>query len=225
VEGDGLYQLCPIERFFLYLTYFSQVVDETSACLDGHHKLPLPTDHLKLNKFSGTDDNSFRYVYPHIQRMAEYSEKIVHSRYDPQPIILNDLDSGITETNHKKCLRALHETNPPDDLAAIRRAKMRVKDTCEWLLLQKEYTNWVVSERSQLLRLEGGPGIGKTVLASFLVEELEKRAQTTPHMTFAYYFCDNKDEKRRTAISILRGLILQLLRQHKLFQHTVLTDA
>jgi hypothetical protein len=179
----------------------------------------LPKDHLKLNKYSGEQDSSFRYVYPYIQKMAESSQEIIHRRHHPQPLIRNDSESGITDPNHKKCLYELHETNPPDDLAAIRRAKVRAKGTCEWILLQKEYTTWVVSDRSQLLRLEGGPGIGKTVLASFLVEELEERAQTTPHMTFAYYFCDNKDEKRRTALSILRGLILQLLRQHKLFEH------
>ena len=32
-------------------------------------------------------------------------------------------------------------------------------------------------------------------------------------MTFAYYFCDNKDEKRRSATAIIRGLLLQLIRQ------------
>src|SRR5205814_7786875 len=131
--------------------------------------------------------------------------KTIYNRYHPQPIIRNDSDSGISDKKHRKCLNELHETNPPDDFAAIQRAKTRVKGTCEWLLLQEKYTTWVVSDKSQLLRLEGGPGIGKTVLASFLVKELETRAQTTPHMTFAYYFCDNKNEKRRTAISILRG--------------------
>ncbi|KAI0405415.1 hypothetical protein F4802DRAFT_597245 [Xylaria palmicola] len=52
------------------------------------------------------------------------------------------------------------------------------------------------------------------------VEELEKKAQTMPNTMLAYYFCDDKDEKRNTATAILRGLILQLLRHHHdLFQH------
>src|SRR2546421_723416 len=41
--------------------------------------------------------------------------------------------------------------------------------------------------------------------------------QMTRGMTFAYYFCDNKDEKRNTATAIIRGLLLQLLRQHPRF--------
>ncbi|OQU96312.1 Ankyrin repeat-containing protein isoform 1 [Cladophialophora immunda] len=43
-------------------------------------------------------------------------------------------------------------------------------------------------------------------------------------MTFAYFFCDNKHEARKTATSILRGLIWQLLRRHEdLFEH-ILSD-
>lgn len=71
-----------------------------------------------------------------------------------------------------------------------------------------------------MLRLVGAPGIGKTMISSYLVEQLEKRAQVTSDMTFAYYFCDNKDDKRNTTIAILRGLLLQLLRQRPLlFKH------
>ena len=71
-----------------------------------------------------------------------------------------------------------------------------------------------------MLQLVGAPGIGKTMISTYLVEELKKRAQVTSDMTFAYYFCDNKDDKRNTAIAILRGLLLQLLRQRPLlFKH------
>jgi len=71
-----------------------------------------------------------------------------------------------------------------------------------------------------MLQLVGAPGIGKTMISSYLIEELDKRAQFTSGMIFAYYFCDNKDDKRNTAIAIIRGLLLQLLRQRPLlFKH------
>jgi GPI inositol-deacylase-like protein len=38
-------------------------------------------------------------------------------------------------------------------------------------------------------------------------------------MAFAYFFCDNKDENRKSATSILRSFISQVLRQTGLFQH------
>jgi Cdc6-like AAA superfamily ATPase len=112
-------------------------------------------------------------------------------------------------------------TNPLDDLAAIQRSKgERVESTCEWLLVQGEYIAWLVRDGPQLLRLVGAPGMGKTMISSFLVDELERKAQQNPAMILAYYFCDNKDEKRNTATAILRGLLLQLLRQRPiLFKH------
>ena len=55
-------------------------MDEASACIDGHRKVPLPTDHLKINKFSGPDDPSYIAVYPLIVRMAQDANLVVHGR-------------------------------------------------------------------------------------------------------------------------------------------------
>ncbi|KAL9125503.1 MAG: hypothetical protein Q9217_005304 [Psora testacea] len=58
------------------------------------------------------------------------------------------------------------------------------------------------------------------MISSFLVEELAHLAKRLSRMTLAYYFCDDKYEERRTATAILRGLLLQLLRQQPaLFTH------
>ena len=99
-------------------------------------------------------------------------------------------------------------TNPLDDLAAIRRSTgERVKGTCEWLLVREEYTAWLVRNNLPLLQLVGAPGIGKTIISSFLIDELERKAQQMSVMTLAYYFCDNKDEKRNTATAILQSFL------------------
>ena len=126
-----------------------------------------------------------------------------------------------TPTENLKCLRSLFLTNPQDDLAATRSAKGdRVDGTCEWVLTQHQYTSWLVEESPQLLWLSGAPGIGKTMISSFLIEELTSIAERSPQMTLAYYFCDDKHQKRRTATAILRGLLLQILRQRPvLFKH------
>ena len=58
------------------------------------------------------------------------------------------------------------------------------------------------------------------MISSFLVEELALLAERSSQMTLAYYFCDNKNEGRRTATAVLRGLLVQLLRQRPiLFKH------
>lgn len=66
----------------------------------------------------------------------------------------------------------------------------------------------------------GGPGIGKTMISSFLIGELKDKFGSASNTILAYVFCDNKDEKRNTDIAILRGLLWQILRQKPLlFEH------
>ena len=55
--------------------------------------------------------------------------------------------------------------------------------------------------------------MGKAMISSYLVDEIHHLATRSSQMTIAYYFCDDKDEKRRTGTAILRGLLLQVLRQ------------
>ena len=58
------------------------------------------------------------------------------------------------------------------------------------------------------------------MLSIFLAEELERIAKHSQDVLFLQYFCDNKDEKRNTAVTVIRGLIFQLLQsRRKLFDH------
>lgn len=47
-----------------------QVVDEASACLSELARLPLETDHIKLNKYSSPEDQSYLRVSAEIVRMC-----------------------------------------------------------------------------------------------------------------------------------------------------------
>lgn len=143
--------------------------------------------------------------------MAQKAVRVVQGRLNPQVIVE---DNSMIPKENLKCLQFLFLSNPQDDLAAIRSAKGdRVEGTCEWILIQERYTSWLNEDSPQLLWLSGGPGIGKTMISSFLVQELAHLAERSSQMKLTYYFCDDKDEGRRTATIILRGLLLQLLRQ------------
>ena len=125
-----------------------------------------------------------------------------------------------TEDEAHTCLSALFLTDPRDDRAKLITTKgPRVDRTCRWITSHALYDSWLRSN-SQLLWLSGGPGKGKTMLSIFLAEELEQTARSWHNKPFLQYFCDNKDEKRNTAIAILRGLIYQLLQfRRELFDH------
>jgi len=53
------------------------------------------------------------------------------------------------------------------------------------------------------------------MISSFLVHKLEEKekAREDSAITLVYYFCNNKDESCNTALALLRGLLLQLLRK------------
>jgi NACHT domain len=111
------------------------------------------------------------------------------------------------------CLTALFLTDPRDDRDKLTHLKgSRVDGTCEWIKSNELYNSWLHS-RSQLLWLSGGPGKGKTMLLIFLGEELERYVMESQGALFVQYICDNRDEKRNTAVAILRGLIWQLLKR------------
>src|SRR5271156_6649788 len=131
--------------------------------------------------------------------------------------------SQLTEEQWRDyCLAALFLTDPLDDRAKLITTKgQRVPGTCQWITTNETYASWLAS-RSQLLWLSGGPGKGKTMLSIFLTEELEKIVAQSQGVILAYFFCDNRNNKRNTAVAILRGLIFQLIQQHsKLLEHVL----
>lgn len=49
------------------------------------------------------------------------------------------------------------------------------------------------------------------MLFLFLTEELERRTQRMENSELIFHFCRRQDEKRGTAVAILRGFIYQIL--------------
>ena len=64
-------------------------MDETSACIDGYQKVPLPSDHIKINKFSGPDDPAYNAIYPLIMDMAQKAVRIVEGRLSRKQISMH----------------------------------------------------------------------------------------------------------------------------------------
>jgi hypothetical protein len=95
--------------------------------------------------------------------------------------------------------------------------------TCSWILRTKELTAWLSSGRTvdperqaaQVLWLYGNPGTGKSIMAIYLAEELPEASINTDGGALAYFFCDSGFDTRKTATSIVRGLLYQLVGRHQ----------
>lgn len=75
--------------------------------------------------------------------------------------------SAEDETQH--LLRTLHKSDYESDR---RRIPSWTPSSCNWFLKEPFYQSWKEEEKSSFLWLSGPQGCGKSVLASFLIEEL-----------------------------------------------------
>ena len=74
--------------------------------------------------------------------------------------------------------------------------------TREWL--RDIVLDWVADPVSRVFWLKGGPGVGKSVVAAFVADELQER-----HLLGASFFCKHDDENRKSAhvsIGLAAGL-------------------
>ncbi|KAL7812767.1 hypothetical protein V8C26DRAFT_406512 [Trichoderma gracile] len=199
------------------------VVTEASACIPGVERHALQTDHLKINKFASPTDRSFLTVSTTISEMYANAKDIIRRRQAPREIIIDRSRVLEQKPEAEACLRDLFLTDPRDDRVALKRKKGdRAQGTCEWIIGTEEITAWLGStqkvrsdgQTNNILWLHGHPGTGKSTMAIFLTEEMPKVFSETDGKTLAYFFCDSNFDKQRSAISVVRGLLLQLIQQH-----------
>ncbi|WQF87977.1 Putative alpha/beta hydrolase-1, NACHT nucleoside triphosphatase [Colletotrichum destructivum] len=191
-----------------------QIVDEASACIPGLDRQGLEADHLTINKYRGPDDGGFKQVSEVIHEMCDNANNVIRRRHD---------HALRQRPEARACLRDLFVTDPLEDKKALKRKKGdRARGTCKWIMGAEELTTWLdpgqtthsEGQASQVLWLHGNPGTGKSTMAIFLTEELSEIFSAMEGKTLAYFFCDSTFDKRNTATSVIRGLLLQLLQQH-----------
>jgi ankyrin repeat protein len=95
-----------------------------------------------------------------------------------------------------------------------------VQGTCSWILSHPAYLTWIAAEETRLLWVTGEPGCGKTMLSAYLTDHLRLNHSTAPKPQVFFFFCDDKIKSQRDANAILRGILYQILQQHrKLIRH------
>ncbi|KAF9884290.1 hypothetical protein FE257_001920 [Aspergillus nanangensis] len=89
----------------------------------------------------------------------------------------------------------------------------RAPGTCEWVIKDPKYLNWVAETTSEVLVVTGSAGQGKTMLSIHLTEVLEGVTMKN-NGVLLYFFCSSKDANHNTETAILKGLLYQLLQRY-----------
>lgn len=98
-------------------------------------------------------------------------------------------------------------------------ARRRSKDSGQWLLDSREFKVWTESEEAEEAQLfcPGGPGSGKTVITSLVVDTLLKvhsgdKSEDGQTTVIAFFYC-NKQQRDQTPSDIIRSLLRQFALQ------------
>ncbi|KIX00054.1 uncharacterized protein Z518_10981 [Rhinocladiella mackenziei CBS 650.93] len=83
------------------------------------------------------------------------------------------------------------------------------EDTCSWILDDRKFRRWH-DEGGKSLFCTGGPGVGKTTLASFLVNHLTSTMSATARVLY-HYFDFRAEHQYHTGVAVVRNLLRQLL--------------
>ena len=101
--------------------------------------------------------------------------------------------------------------NVPSQIDYERYKNERYPGTCDWILQNGTFQKWVSVSLEDggfpLLWIHATPGAGKTYLSARCTELLED------YGAVAYFFCDTKEQRKRTTLGVLRTWVWQLLQK------------
>jgi hypothetical protein len=156
----------------------------------------------------------FKDIVDAIQKhtaIVENEASMAHAK--EQRTFRQNLEAQQTDQMSREVRLWLQPSNSANDLRKL--LETRTADTCTWLLAKKQYISWASSTQSNILWVYGIPGSGKSVLASYIIDNLRfKNGETDSKVPVVYFFCSGRNENQRTSIHILRSLVSQLQVQH-----------
>ncbi|KAF5656051.1 heterokaryon incompatibility protein het-E-1 [Fusarium circinatum] len=131
-------------------------------------------------------------------------------------------DSEPFSTEVAECLQEMFVTDSSLDREGILDAKGDIcEGTCEWVLSTEEFQAWD-QDPPHLLWISAPPGMGKTFIAIYLSKHFEAIAKKESGVATIFFFCDNKDASRNTAVGILKCLMYQLISHQPSLINTIM---
>ncbi|KAH6950863.1 ankyrin repeat protein [Fusarium avenaceum] len=143
-------------------------------------------------------------------------------RFNPVRSILTELERLASKTPKKEeqnmFIAQLSSTNPKQHKA---RNPSPVPGTCRWILAHPVYRDWLGGNESLLLWVSADPGCGKSVLASYLIDERMGRDDDITTI-ICYFFFKSDNHEQRSGVIALQSLLRQLCHQRRELVPTVM---
>ncbi|PVH93685.1 hypothetical protein DM02DRAFT_661734 [Periconia macrospinosa] len=191
------------------------IVDQQSAIMEmpGEDIIPLYANHRTMCRFHGPTDDNYRYTLRAIQRLVK---KALLNQDLARQVDSTSSNQSFTEIE-RACMVLLNSIYLIEYRAELPKP---VQGTCNWVLTDPLFRTWVTTEGTKLLWITGEPGCGKTMLSTYLIEHLTLGHAPSVKPRVFYFFCDDKVRYQRDGNAILRGILYQILQQHrKLIKH------
>ncbi|KAI9573047.1 ankyrin repeat-containing domain protein [Boletus coccyginus] len=88
-------------------------------------------------------------------------------------------------------------------------SSIRQSNTCMWLPATEAYRSWREGKGS-FLWLQGKAGAGKSVLASFVINDLNNTINDSGE-SLVYFYCDFRMKRSTSAVEVMRSILAQLM--------------
>ncbi|KAL8730575.1 MAG: hypothetical protein Q9181_004614 [Wetmoreana brouardii] len=186
------------------------ILEKDSSVLGypGETSKALNADHHNVCKFDNPQDPNYISVRNALQSLIS---KIV-SKTSSQD------SSSLIRKNSANVRSLLAITELPDTDYIFFRDQWS-QGTCDWLLEDKTYLEWLhcPDSTSSLFWLHGGAAAGKSVLSSFIINNLIQKG-----FCCQYYYFRFGDQRKRTLSLFLRSIAYQLILSKPEFLQRVL---
>ncbi|KAF8425285.1 WD40-repeat-containing domain protein [Tirmania nivea] len=180
---------------------FEQMIVEQYSAILGYAEegsAPLLADHHLICKFSSPEDPNYAIVTSTILAIVEK--------------IFVEVETT-TPGNRKLYLQEIHQFLLSPDVISTEadfytvRSK-RLEGSCQWVTQQAWFTRWEqgkLDSNSEIFWLSGHPGTGKSVISTFLIDQLKHSG----HSCY-YYFFKSSDVSKRTLERCLLNMAYQI---------------
>ncbi|KAH9909403.1 hypothetical protein F4778DRAFT_229652 [Xylariomycetidae sp. FL2044] len=196
------------------------IVEKHAAVLNypNERRTYLDANHRDVARFSSADDPSYLTVRNALATLIdEQRENTMISEL--MPVGENQVQDKVdTRSMDSLCKFLGVQDAPEDDLMILE--SFRLPGSCEWLIQRPAFTDWKDKLYSKVYWLRGRPGVGKSVISSFVISHLRELSRDC-----CFFFFVQGDKGKASIQSFLRSMAFQMAILHPEILHILLDTA